>query len=301
MARTLRGLPPRVHARNGAYYYVKRQGKKRPWIFLSRISDGDAALYRGLAKATSQSVANTGDLLLDFITRGMDHLRPATQRNYRGLVRNLRTVFGHMDPDSITPGDVAQYLEARKRGGSPIAGNREIEVLGSVYQYGLRNGFCKSNPCRFVRRNTESPKRRYISHDDFTEAVDRAPEAFQDFLALAYLTGLRQKDLRDLKKQQLTPEGIVVDESKTGKRRIIGYSDSLRWFLRRACNRSGGDFVLTNSRGAPWGEWAVQSAMRRLGVEWTLHQVRHKAETDHKEGMGLLPLYRRITRHGATR
>jgi integrase len=293
-------LPPRVHVKHGAYYHVKRQAGKVRWTFLSRAADGDQALYTALARLAAQRVANLGDMINEYVRAGMTELRPKTQKNYRSYVRNLTAVFGHMQPDQVTPGDVARYLETRKQAGAPVMGNREIEMLGSVYQYGLRNGYCESNPCRFVRRNRESPRRRYLTHEEFLDAFNRAPEPFQDFLALAYLTGLRQKDLRELRRDQLTPEGIVVDESKTGKRRIVGWSDSLRWFVERACSRSDGPYVLTGQRG-PWGEWAVQSAMRRLGVTWTLHQVRHKAETDHREGMGLLPLYRRVTRHGATR
>jgi integrase len=300
MARTSRQLPPRVHIKDGAYYHVQRVNGRRPWTFLSRVSEGDQALYTALARIATPRPDNLGALIHEYTVRGLAELRPKTQKNYRSYVRNLAAVFGHMQADTVTPGDVARYLETRKQAGAPVMGNREIEMLGSVYQYGLRNGYCETNPCRFVRRNREAPRRRYLSNDDFLAAFNRAPEPFQDFLALAYLTGLRQKDLRELRRDQLTAEGIVVDESKTGRRRIVQWSESLRWFVERACSRSPNAYVLTNTRGA-WGEWAVQSAMRRLGVDWTLHQVRHKAETDHREGMGLLPLYRRITRHGATR
>jgi hypothetical protein len=45
----------------------------------------------------------------------------------------------------------------------------------------------------------------------------------------------------------------------------------------------------------------VQSQVRRvrerLGKHnWTLHDIRAKAESDHSEGLGLLPLYRRVHR-----
>lgn len=301
MARTSRPLPPRVHAKAGAYYFVRREAGKKKWTWLSRIADGEPALYAALAKVTAPSVGSLGDLIHEYALRGMTGLRPKTQKNYRSYVGNLTAVFGHMQPDHVTPGDVARYLETRLQAGAPVMGNREIEMLGSVYQFGLRNGYCETNPCRFVRRNPERSRRRYIPHEDFQAVIDRAPVEVQDFLALAYLTGLRQKDLRELRKAQLTPAGIVVDESKTGKRRVVGWSEALRFFVDRACKRSPGEYVLTNSQGRPWGEWAVQSFMRRLAPGWTLHMVRHKAETDHREGMGLLPLYRRITRHGATR
>jgi len=258
-------------------------------------------MYSALAQATKPRCHNTKDLINEYLMRGMADLSASTQAGYHRKKKNLLLVFGSTDPDSIEPGHIAQYLEARKQQNSPVAGNREICLLSSVFNYGMRQGYCKTNPCK-VRRNTERPGKRYIPHDEFLAAFNRCAPEGQDLLALAYLTGLRQKDLRTLKKAQITPDGIVVDESKTGKRRIIGWSESLRYFLLRATSRTpDSEYVLTNTKGQPWGEWAVQSLMRRLKTDFTFHQIRHKAETDHREGMGLLPLYRRVTRHGPTR
>jgi len=51
--------------------------------------------------------------------------------------------------------------------------------------------------------------------------------------------------------------------------------------------------VFTDTNGEPWGFWAVQSAMRRLDVDWTFHDLRAKAESDHATGLGLLSRYKR--------
>lgn len=294
--------PVGVHVKHGRYYLVRREMGSRTWTPLSRCDEGEHALYAALARHHNRATIQTvSDLIDAFLIHASGGLRPKTVKNYQSYAPNLKAVFGHLDPDAIEPGHVARYLEKRRQGGAPVNGNREAEMLSSVYNYGMRNGHARTNPVRFVRRNPERPRRRYITHEQFLDAFNRAPQPLQDLLAMAYLTGLRQKDLRDLTTAQLAPEGIVVDESKTGKRRVVGWTDALRYFVRRACERSGSERVLTNSRGEPWGEWAIQSAMSRLAPGFTFHQIRHKAETDHREGMGLLPLYRRITRHQATR
>lgn len=153
-----------------------------------------------------------------------------------------------------------------------------------------------------------------MTDTEFLEAFEASPEPLQDALALALLTGLRQGDLRALKRSALTEAGISVEEGKTGKRKIVGWSDALRYFVRRALARQDviadrpadprkhrqarvvSPYVLTNKFGEPWGEWALQSAMRRLGVDWHFHDLRAKAASDAKHnilghGAGMLGVY----------
>jgi integrase len=165
----------------------------------------------------------------------------------------------------------------------------------------MRTDDCKANPCYGVRRNPQPPRTRYIQHDELNQAFNAAPEEFQDFMAALYLTGLRQGDIRRMKRTQITPQGIRVGQEKTGKAVIVAMSDDLRYYIIRAQTRAPtSPYVFTNSQGEPWGVWAIQSQVRRLRAkirhDWTLHDIRAKAESDHKEGLGLLPLYRRVRR-----
>ena len=156
-----------------------------------------------------------------------------------------------------------------------------------------------TNPCRGVRRNPQPPRTRYVEHAELEAAMADAPEAFQDFMAALYLTGLRQSELRKMKKDQVTAERITVREPKTGKLVVVEISDRLRFFVVRACSRTPeSPYVFTNTQGDPWTVWAIQSQSRRLKgkTDWTLHDVRGKAETDSAAGLGLLPLYRRARR-----
>jgi len=286
---TSRDLPKKVHASNGAYYYVHK-GK---WHHLCRVSDGEAEMHRALARVLNPAAHTINELVTAFLSFGMADLKPSTQEFYKKKAKPIRVVFGEVPPNEVTPSDVAQYLELRKQQGKAVSGNREFALLSSVFNYGMRHGMVEYNPCRGVRRNTEKPRRRYIRDDEFRAAFESAPEHMQDLLAVAYLTGLRQKDLRNLKRNQITPQGIEIEESKTGKRLTVEITEALRYFLIRSQSRADSPYVLTNSHGQQWGEWAIQSAMRRLSVDWTFHDLRAKAESDHDKGLGLMPLYKR--------
>jgi integrase len=179
-----------------------------------------------------------------------------------------------------------------------VVANREVACLSTVYNYGMRAGECQTNPCKGVRRNPQPPRTRYVDHAEFEAAMTDAPEAFQDFMLALYLTGLRQGEIRTLKKTQVTAERITVREPKTGKLVVVEIGDRLRPVLLRACSRTpNSPYVFTNTQGDPWTVWAIQSQSRRLTkTDWTLHDVRGKAETDSEAGLGLLPLYRRARR-----
>jgi len=283
-----------VHERNGSWYFVKQIKGKRQWIKLCRVGEGEHTLYRKLAKFTQPQAQSVEEMLDAFSISGMTNLSPRTQQNYRASLQKLKDGFGEFLPNDVEPTHIAQYLQFRANEDAPIQGNREITCLGSAFNYAMRMGWARQNPCHGVRRNRERPRDRYIRHDEFLAVFNKAPDHVQDLLAVAYLTGFRQGDLRGLRKSSISPDGIVIEESKTGHRRTITWSPALQFFLTRATSRTPhSDFVLTNSKGEPWSLWAVQSLMRRLNVDWTFHDIRAKAESDHEEGLGLLPLYKR--------
>lgn len=285
--------PPGVQVKNGRYYLVKSISGKRKWLGLSLVSDGETRLKDSLASLEHGAVISIADLLRAYLRDGTADIRPVTKRGYTLMCADdgqLVWTFGQMRIGSLTTADVAQFLEKRKKAGRAHSGNRERAVLSAAYEFGMRNGFATSNPCRGVRRNKEKPRKRYVTTEELQAAVDKAPAQFQELLFAAWLTGLRQADLLALRISDLRKDGIHLVESKTGRARIILWSPELRKLIDRATGRARElavrfehpepAQVFTGRYGAPWGLWAVQSQMRRLGVDWHFHDLRAKAATD---------------------
>ena len=296
-------LPPRVRVKNGAYHYDlgRDETGKRRWKKLSRIGEGEHALYKALASVTAPRVRTLGALFDAYLaSESYRRLAPATQRDYAGYIRRtLRPWGGDCEPDEIRAGNVAQLLQRRLEGGSAVVANREVACLSTVYNFGMRAGECMTNPCRGVRRNPQPARTRYVEHKEFLEPFEQCSDAFQDFMAALYLTGLRQSELRNMKKTQVEAGRITIREPKTGKLVVVEISDRLRFFVTRAMSRTPESaYVFTNTQGQRWTVWAIQSQSRRLKgkTDWTLHDIRGKAETDSQGGLGLLPLYRRARR-----
>lgn len=291
---TRKTLPKGVYEKNGRYYRVVRN----KWIGLTKIDDGLRALYAALREIPADRPPQTiGELLPRYLKAA--ELGARTRQEYERICdTRLQHHFGKMAISALRQTHVAQYLEKRKRDGHSHMGNRERAVLSSAFEFALREGWAQSNPCRGVRRNRETPRRRYVEDAEFLEAFEAAPEPLQDAIALALLTGLRQGDLRALRRQDCHKDGIYVTESKTGKRKVIGWTDALTFFVQRALarqeriaakgadpkthrrKRTVSEFVLTNRFAEPWTLAGLQTAFKRLGTDWHFHDLRAKAASD---------------------
>jgi integrase len=283
--------PKHVHPKNGAWYYVRNN----KWTFLSRIEDGDAVLYRELAKVINPTPDRLGMIFQKYLAEA--EIAPPTRREYTRVLTGILThYFGHMRADDLLPTDIAQYMETRKRQGAAVSGNRERAALSSVYEFAMRNGWARVNPCRGVRRNRERPSRVYVETDALTQTYEQASLALQLLLNGAYLSGMRLTDLMGLRRDQLTSKGACWKESKTGHenemtfkpgmwevvRRAIAYGDAIATKITKRLPQARPlpEYVFVNTRGKRWTQWGVSSAMRYAKATFAFRQLRAKAQTD---------------------
>lgn len=288
-------LPPHVRVSHGRAYYVRKIAGKARWTPLCRATDGEAAIRAAYEAACDEKPRTLSDVMALWLRApdGLVGLRESTQRDYRRHIeKRLSPVFGSMLPWAVTPGHIARYLDARP---GPT-GNREVATLATVFQWAMRKGHAPANPCRGVRRNTEKPRTRYVEDGELASALEKATPAFRRLMLAACLTGLRQGDLRALRKAQVTEDGLLLEESKRGKRVLISWSPELRSLVDDALATSRCDRVFTNRSGMAWTSSATDSALRRLEAPFTFHDLRAKAESDHEYGLGLLTRYKRARR-----
>lgn len=283
--------PPGVHAKHGAWYLVR----KNKWHRLCRVDEGEAALYLALAKISEARPETLRQIFPLYLAWA--EIKPATRHDYTRIINGILTFkFGHMHPDDLTASDVGQFLEERKRQDAAVAGNRERAVLSAVYEFCLRHGYARANPCRGVARNTETPRRRYVTTEELQAAVDRAPKHTALLLAFAYGTAMRMTDIVALRRTDVRDDGIHWVESKTGKSNFLPWSPWLRgvvadlrahsdeWAEKK--KRPPVPELVTNRYGRRWTYDGIKEALRRLKVTWTFRDLRAKAETDRPGATG---------------
>ena len=270
-------LPPGVYEKHGAWHLVQRNR----WRKLCRVEEGRGKLYQRLHEVTGGVDGSVWNAILEYCRRGMGELAPSTQKHYRVTALRMLHHFGHFQLEAVRPTHCAQFLKWCRENGRATTGNREKAFMSSVWEFALSEDWCQENPWRGVRRNKERPSRRYIEHWELQAVIDRAPAPLVPLLAVAYLTGIRQTDLRLMKRSQIVGSALWVTESKTGKKNEHEITRTVGRFLSLALSRaSESEFVFTSERGLPWSEWGLQSALRRLKAGFRFRDLRSKAQTD---------------------
>lgn len=296
----------RVFPRHNAWHYDlgRDESGVRRSKMLARFDEGEAAVYAALAKLITPKATTIADMLLAFrMSFEFRELAVRTRFDYSKYIDGaLIPTFGHMAPAELTTAECAQWLRLEKLRGAGSQANKKMACLSSAYQFALGTGLAESNPCRGIRRNKTRARDRYVRHDEFLLYFDPAPACLQDLMAGIYLMVLRPNEARELRTSSITPKGVHIEQSKTGKLKVIEWSPALQWVLTRATSRTpNSPFVFTNTRGEKWTETAMHSALATVrdtlpegSPRWTFHDLRAKGESDHKEGgHGLLALYKR--------
>lgn len=224
----------------------------------------------------------------------LPELAPRTQRDYRRHLKILRAHFGDKHPDAVRPKDVGQFLGVPR---GKIQRNRQVAVLSAIYSYAVGRWWAaERNPCLGVLRNPSKKRTRYITDDEFLMIYREAPERVRIIIDLAFVTGQRQGDILALRWDQVTPDGIRLQEGKTGKKLLIGLSPTLEAILARAKRLQGkqpSEYVNASRNGIRYsGEGfraCYQRVMRPIRAASliekpfpTFHDLRAKCVSDSK-------------------
>lgn len=283
-----RHLPRRMQLSHGAYYYTAR-GR---WLPLGR--DYGAALRRW-AELEGQSATpgrTVADAIGHYLQAKRGELSPRTLEGYEISARNLAPVFGHVHLMDLRPEHVTRYLRTRE---AKVSANRDKALLSAAYNWVNAEGWLDVagyNPAR-VPRNKEAPRQRYVTDVELRALLAAAGPKLGLMIELAYLTGVRRGDLLSIRLADLGTEGLFVQDSKTGKRRTIQWTDDLRAVIdeARALRRKVGSLYLFPAERDParpmtgrglHSEW--DKVRRKAGlpdVRW--HDLRRKAGSDASE------------------
>lgn len=234
----------------------------------------------------------------------------------RGLSRNTLSAYqsdlrklalwlqnsGRPDLLGINRGDLLAYLAAQSTGGNkPRSSARQLSCFRQFYQYCLRQGLLKQDPCSRI----EAPKLgrslpKSLTESEVTRLLE-APsvgdaEGFRDrvMLEVLYATGLRVSELVGLQLVQINlNQGVIRIVGKGNKERLVPLGeeaiDWLQKFLRGGRQallgeqRSGALFPTRRgdsmTRQAFW--YRIKKHAQAAGIVKTLspHTLRHAFAT----------------------
>ncbi len=172
---------------------------------------------------------------------------------------------------------------------SPATLDREVELLKRFLNYAVACGRLTHNPiakAKLLRK--PNVRRTVVSEEAFQCLHAAAEECFKPILAVAYETGMRKREVLDLRWEQLDlKEGVIrllPQDTKAEDARVVYLAPRALEAVRRIPRRLGSAYVFVNPQtGEPWVDVRKQflnacKAARLSGV-W-FHDLRRSFVTN---------------------
>jgi integrase len=173
-------------------------------------------------------------------------LAPETKRKYHQNAKQLGStplksgdLFGQVDAERVTPGAIRRYMDARKNtdgSPAPVAANREKAFLSACYSWAVERDLLSKNPCKEVKRNTETARTRYVTEQEYQHLHDLAEPwpHIQCAMEFAYLCRMRLGEVLDMKQSDIADIGILVRRTKGSKNNITTWSPRLEAAVKKS-------------------------------------------------------------------
>jgi len=217
-----RHLPPNIYIRRGSYQLRYRNGHAVTFISLDTALQAWAGEYGDVVGETLHHV------ILSYRAKILPQKAPSTQKEYGKALDRLDAVFGPNRVKDIRPTHVYQYQAARSQQGASVIVNRDIATLSGVFNHAVELGHIDFNPCRQVRRRPEKPRTRYVTDEELAIVYALASEWMKRAIRMACLTGIRLGDLCRIGPENITDDGFLYQQGKTGRRMLIEWVDGLQ-------------------------------------------------------------------------
>lgn len=324
-SKTLTGS--RIYIRDGSYKYFAPEpvynpetSKTTKWVKLCSVKEGELAARQKLAELLHHATGQDGkgdfpvwfgkwrDTLLTKRTKD-EPREPARAKIWANGTKSLVAVlskiehaFADFDLVQVKPSDVAQFLDQweGRRSAQAYKGH-----LSKFFAWCCRRGLLNSNPARDV--TVEKPQARdvYMTDEQYLaihkylaigkdKRPTRSGPMVQCYMDLLYLLYQRGTEVRLLRWDQVTDEGIKFKPTKTerssGMTVFVPMTAAIREVLDRvkSIRKMRSMYVIHTEHGQPYTAHGIGSAFERAcerakvsGV--TLKDIRAKAATDAKK------------------
>jgi integrase len=196
------GLEPRLYFKHGAFYYAHRGAGWEHCGVDQDAANAKARIYNDPAGRAGTLVYWLDMFLADCERRvKADDLSPRTLQDYREAIGTdekpaaLRVFFAPpLTPLDVSPDMVQDFLDLGAEAKRTRRSNLERAALSSCFGWMLRKKHCPGllvNPClraSGVQRNTELPRARYVSDEDYRDVFEVATRAERLLMELTYRT-----------------------------------------------------------------------------------------------------------------
>jgi integrase len=188
----------------------------------------------------------------------------------------------------LTAQQCYRYLDGRRtKDGQPArtAARHEIVLLGHLLSKAIRWGLATLNPMRGLDFGERAGKRAQVPLGQVEAVRALASERIRVAIDLAVSTGQRRGGLLTLQRSQLTDDGILLRQSKTGADVLIEWSNDLHAIVERAKQLTPqipAEYLIRTQHGKPYTARGFSAIWQRLmtkhvkagGTRFSFHDLR---------------------------
>lgn len=251
------GFRVRKHKSGNVYYYFDTGTKGVKEIPLG--SDYREAVKKWIELSNAPTVhpcETFADLADKYEAEVVTTKAKSTQATQRGDIRKLREFFCNPSPaplNEIKPKHVYLLLQWAKS--TPTTANRLKRTLSHMFNMARAWGWTENeNPCTGIEGHSLGKREVYITDEVFKAVYEQGSDLLKDAMDLAYLTGQRPGDVRELTERNIKDGYLVIKQSKTGAPLRFVIEGALAELLDRIARRKAGSKIyslnlLTSPRG----------------------------------------------------
>ena len=208
------------------------------------------------------------------ISKNMLH-KPGRTISMR-LCKKLVSHFGEMYLHEISRYHVESYQSERSQQVSVYTVNRELTILKGICTKAIDWGFLDKNPVKGVKLGKEKPRERFLNPEEIAllvESCGKEPAApyLKSLVIIALLTGLRKKELLNLKREEIYMDRdiIKIEEGKGGYRRFVPIHPTAKREIARLLLKGKSEYLIHDRDGKPFRDTkkSFNSAVRRAGLK----------------------------------
>ncbi len=164
-----------------------------------------------------------------------ESLRALSLKQIRWKLSLLTRAFPNESPNNLTPSHLEAWFTARNWSRSTIDG--VIAKIGPFFNWCVREGYCKTNPCEAVKRprSEDKPPSIFRPHEAqklLQLALKKEPSLIP-YLAIGLFAGIRPAEIERLTRKDILEDYIEVSaaKAKTRQRRLVKISPNLKEWL----------------------------------------------------------------------
>jgi integrase len=283
--------------RNGNYFvWIRRNGSRQYFNLGSNERKADKRLHEiehDLAAGkiafgqveTSQVVQNDGTKDMRIEELAVRHLEWLKANRTEGTLKvrqhyvlQFLAFVGECMVSDISRASLekfhawAQKNHSRSRNG----GNEALANIKAMLLWGRESELCELAIRKFPKLCRTPPETKRLPDDEIAKLLATADEDLRDMLQFGILTGLRPKELMELKRANLFKDGngvpyIIIERHKTSRsartprpRSVPLCSDAQSIVNRQTDKHPKSQVIFLNAQGTPYTRYSFKTRMARL-------------------------------------